>query len=163
MELSLNLLCVNPRKWAHSPLRLFAPSQAQPKALNQSLHQAPYYLPFFRVPRGGLHAPSSQWAPLTPGGQRQAPDTGSQVPPFWQVQGELQFFPKVSGGQATGDNRETPGLPTSKNSGPPGTEDGHFKQPGTGNDTICTSRPQPHSGQTSLINGYIMTSNTHTP
>lgn len=30
----------------------------------------------------GLHPPSSQWAPLTPGGQRQAPVTGSQVPPF---------------------------------------------------------------------------------
>ena len=30
----------------------------------------------------GLHPPSSQRAPLTPGGQRQAPVSGSQVPPF---------------------------------------------------------------------------------
>jgi hypothetical protein len=47
------------------------------------------------------------------------------------------------------------------NSGSPGIKGNHFKQqPETGNDAICASRPQPCSGQTSLINGYIMTSNT---
>lgn len=44
--------------------------------------------------------PSSQWGPATPGGQRQAPVLGSQVPPFWQRQAWLQLLPKVPAGQA---------------------------------------------------------------
>lgn len=44
--------------------------------------------------------PSWQSSPATPGGQRQAPVAESQVPPFWQRQARLQFFPKVLAGQA---------------------------------------------------------------
>lgn len=70
------------------------------------------------------HPPSSQWAPPTPGGQRQVPVTGSQVPPFRQLQEELQFFPKVSGGQAagvTGKHEVTGHKRTLGPEAPPGT------------------------------------------
>lgn len=70
------------------------------------------------------HPPSSQWAPPTPGGQRQVPVTGSQVPPFRQLQEELQFFPKVSGGQAagvTGKHEVTGRKRTLGPKAPPGT------------------------------------------
>lgn len=70
------------------------------------------------------HPPSSQWAPPTPGGQRQVPVTGSQVPPFRQLQEELQFFPKVSGGQAagvTGKHEVTGRKRTLGPEAPPGT------------------------------------------
>lgn len=51
-----------------------------------------------RIESMGL--PSWQSSPATPGGQRQAPVAESQVPPFWQRQARLQFFPKVLAGQA---------------------------------------------------------------
>lgn len=51
-------------------------------------------------------SPSSQWIPATPGGQRQVPVVGSQVPPFWQRQSWLQFLPKVPGGQAVGQRAQ---------------------------------------------------------
>lgn len=47
-----------------------------------------------------MDLPSWQNSPATPGGQRQAPVAGSQVPPFWQRQLRLQFLPKVPAGQA---------------------------------------------------------------
>lgn len=59
--------------------------------------------------QAGLHPPSSQRAPPTPGGQRQAPVVGSQVPPFRQPQEKLQFFPKVSGGHAVGGTAKREG------------------------------------------------------
>lgn len=69
-------------------------------------HQRPYCHVVRRTCRAPLSPPlpgllpSSQWGPATPGGQRQAPVLGSQVPPFWQRQAWLQLLPKVPAGQA---------------------------------------------------------------
>lgn len=57
-----------------------------------------------------LHSPSWQSSPATPGGHRQAPLAGSQVPPFWHRQLWLQLLPKVPAGQA-GEGEEDEAQP----------------------------------------------------
>ncbi len=42
----------------------------------------------------GDNSPSWHKSPLTPGGQRQLPLTGSQLAPFLHLQGKEQFLPK---------------------------------------------------------------------
>lgn len=42
----------------------------------------------------GDSSPSWHKSPLTPGGQRQLPVTGSQLAPFLHLQGNEQFLPK---------------------------------------------------------------------
>lgn len=48
----------------------------------------------------GGDSPSWHTSPLTPGGQRQLPPTGSQLAPFLHLQGKEQFLPKYPSGQA---------------------------------------------------------------
>lgn len=61
------------------------------------------YLKIFEgvfVPGRESDSPSWQRSPLTPGGQRQLPLTGSQVAPFLHLQRKEQFLPKNPSEQA---------------------------------------------------------------
>lgn len=50
--------------------------------------------------RKGANSPSWHKSPLTPGGQRQLPVTGSQVAPFLHLQGKEQFLPNCPSAHA---------------------------------------------------------------